>query len=88
MWISCIICEKEPKLFKKNYNINIGAKQLAKDFLTLRALLNNPRYQNSNGLVGPDTNHLPTHDLLPDGILAGTKVAELWARNGTAYLEK
>ncbi|GLV35833.1 hypothetical protein CBL_01015 [Carabus blaptoides fortunei] len=45
----------EPDAFKHVFNIAVNASQLAKDFATLRTLLNTfPRYKNSL-LVGPDT---------------------------------
>lgn len=45
----------EPDAFKHVFNYGVNATQLAKDFATLRQLLNTfPRYKNSL-LVGPDT---------------------------------
>ncbi|XP_063963363.1 heparanase-like [Lytechinus pictus] len=49
----------EPALFKKNYHLRIPARQLAKDFNTLRNILSKDRYRFSNELVGPDMDHLP-----------------------------
>ncbi|XP_063963881.1 heparanase-like isoform X1 [Lytechinus pictus] len=54
----------EPKRFRKIYKKTIIARQLAKDFITLRAILSEDRYRYSNELVGPDMDHLPIRDCI------------------------
>lgn len=75
----------EPALFKKNYLMTIPARQLAKDFITLRGILSEDRYKYSNELVGPDMTHLPIPKCIktdmPDFSSTGTTYLQRFLRD-------